>query len=598
MKKYSLILCLISNLIFAQKTVQINSNLFALPVKNSAKHDSATKFTDHILGNSFHGAEYIGMDKVDPASSGQWSPIDGYKRIMSGYVSTYYIREPEFLENDDDVNFEIAPNMEYTYLRNYLEERSLSSFQSLKTKVTLQYMCKNSRIASIPSPFTRVNIDELIQAGILSCSQNSFTWNYEKFKQYYFKKWHMIYEIDIHDNEHAKFYPYQSYMPVKALDYLHAYGPFVHDEKDHYFDDHDNLEIHPAEQIWWRNTLANKDIYHLFLMSDNSGRFKYSKWQQYPLQGTFAIAFSCFKKAQKLSYDIKFISQKNCSYNSTDDRKHYLVYNHDTLVSVKEPGLTEIFGVQLPDFIDVSFEDVFIDKNRLDKWKDTLIKGYIVIKSKIGTTDDYAGHLLLSVLKTTYGSDPRIANVQVSLPQNGNGQLLPLNNDRIKVTLTTMQAGGIDDGGGAEEIYGHVSVGAYNVSEKCLILPVEAENDPKKNNLLWSSLDDHGETQLKFGRVNDVKQLNVSRTFYAREISSIKLIADLNEDDESYPDGPENYNSTTSDEEDDRLAKYCNTCIEIINPNEIQYEKPVYKTFKFASGGTEIRVNFKIERLK
>ncbi|MBL0152723.1 MAG: hypothetical protein IPP93_04250 [Chitinophagaceae bacterium] len=576
--------------------VQLSTNLV---VKNSTKHDSAILLTDHVLGNSFYGQEYIGLDKIDPASSGQWSPIDGFKHIISGHVYAYYFREPAAFESDDDLNFEVHPDLNISYLKKYLDARSLSSFTALKAKIEANCKC-NTNITCWPTlPSLSVpDVRQLKEMGILKCNGNHFIWDYQKYHDDYLKNWHLIYEIDIHDREHGKFYPYLSYMPVKGLDYLHAYGPFVHDEKDHYFDSHDNLEIHPAEQIWWRNKVNNNNLYHLFFASDNSGRFRRESWQANPLKGQYAIAFQCLKKTQQINYEMSLVNQLNVSYKSTDGKSHFLVIGEDTLVRVNESWINSITGLQSPDIADVSFQDIYIDKKRLDTYHDTLIKGYVVIKSAIGGPGyDYSGNLLLSVLEKKSGIDPRIQS-KSGINMNGQITMLTENKDLIKVTLTQIKANGIDDEGTPEELSGYIAVGAFNLNEHALIKPIESEFNPELNSTLWSSLDDHGETELKFARKGEIKIMNVSRLFYAAQISKIKIVADLNEDDESYPDGAENYNSTVSDEEDDRLEKYCRECSAEINVFDIIEGRPLLREFRFASGGTDIVVQLKIERLK
>lgn len=548
-----------------------------LPVINLPKHDSAMIFTSGVIGNSFYGNEYIGTAKADPAV-GDWTPIDGFKRIHTGLLLDHYIRRLDG-RGDDDVNFYIQPNAKDINLLNYLKKRPFIN------------------------PFT---------GEIISNKSKITDWR------------EIICETDVRDSQKKYFYPYLDNMPLKNQTILNTYGPFVHDGIDNAAtgllgDSHDYIEIHPVEQMWWVNTLniglGTTDEYNLFLLSDNSGRYNNQRWQKTPLPGVFAIAFTCNPKKDRIRINIEITNQLNVSHSSSDGKKHYFTYptnqnTIDTLIEVNEPA-----GL---DIMNVTFEDLYIEKNLPSRSMsgDDIIKGFIVIKTQVGYSENnnYDGNLLLKVFSTKLNEKWGLAGQNIIPTQ-------------VKVTLNKIIVVKSDDDNSTfsnenkEDIYGYIAAGAFDPTYKlpqALIKPVESII-PAKNNLLWFSLDDHDETELHLG-TGQSKQLNVSRIFVVGNNGFIKLVANLDEDDSEYDDnsttrdGDLAYGSLFTDPVDGLQAIFgTGSPDDLLEKDEYGYKKtdqeatfevrnlvinrPVNKIFTFISGASKVEVHLTVQRI-
>ncbi|MEO7923241.1 MAG: hypothetical protein ABIR30_06140 [Chitinophagaceae bacterium] len=517
---------------------------------NSLKHDSAMKYTSGVIGNSYYAPEYIGMSKVDPAV-GQWNPIDGYKRTHTGVLESHYIRRTDG-HGDDDVNLYINPNDSDPNLVRYLQAHGAMN--------------------RLRDPHFSINS-----------------------------------EIDVPDAQKKYFYPYLPHIPIVSYDIINAYGPFVHDVVDNsvtdlFGDDHNYIEIHPSEQIWWTNTLNTglgiSDEYNLLLMSDNSGRYTNGRWQKTPLSGVFAIAFTVNPAKSRLRYNIEIANQYNVSQRSTDGKKHFFKYGGRNLIEVNEPA-----GM---DILDISFGQPFIQKNNNDKSdriSDTLVKGFLLVKSQVGL----AGNLIFKITSNTLNAN-----------WGFNGVPGIETYSQIKVTLDQIKCIRENDGG-SEDLYGYVGCGVYDTTYKIpqtRFKPVEAIN-PEKGNLLWYSLDDdnsHTANSIISLRSGQSKIFNESRLFVIKKTGYIKLFADLNEDDGGYEDNkttPDGNPSVltdpvdaiqswvTSEDPDDLLEKYCKDCGgPAIAVQLLQLNVPVRKVLKFGSGGSELEVHLTVVKVR
>lgn len=410
-------------------------------------------------------------------------------------------------------------------------------------------------------------------------------------------------EIDVPNTQKKQFFPYLPSMPLVYQTILNAYGPFMHDTGG----SHDYIEIHPSEQLWWVNTLniglGITDEYNLLLISDDSGRFINKAAQKTPLSGTFAIAFTINPKKERLRYNIEIANQSNVTHRSTDGKKHFYKYNNQNLIEVNEPQ-----GI---DILDVSFEEVFIQQNSSRMDTDSLIKGFIVIKSKVGVkTGNYAGNLILKVKSNTLNKNWGYGGLEDSESYA-----------QVKVTLDQIKCIRQNDPNGDEDVYGYVSAGVFDPSYKLpqtLIKPVEAVN-PEKANLLWYSLDDTNNKTfnsiINLSR-GESKVFNESRLFIVKKTGHIKLLADLNEDDGNTDNNSTNSESDIEKEElftdpidtaqqaftsqnaDDMLEKYCKACQKDILVNSLILNQPVKQVFRFGSDGTEIEVHLTVVRQK
>jgi hypothetical protein len=149
-----------------------------------------------------------------------------------------------------------------------------------------------------------------------------------------------------------------------------AYGPWIYD-KGHCC----HAEIHPAEQIWWRQG----PTYHLNVFCDASGRFwwrdqmddgkKLKPWAAPPITGVFAIAFQVSPHHDvegPLDFVVSDIDQHRVMTESSGTESQ-LVYNGATLVRFIPSGAR----------LTASFEEVGLADNGL-------IRGLLVLETSVG----------------------------------------------------------------------------------------------------------------------------------------------------------------------------------------------------------------------
>jgi len=189
---------------------------------------------------------------------------------------------------------------------------------------------------------------------------------------------------------------------LKSGDAIAVYGCPVNDNNHGY-----NPEIHPAQQIWFRNkskTTESNQSYWLFFIQDASQRF--GDWVNSPICGQFRIAFkvnpntTIGKDFQPLSMNITvekkydLVTNKFPAYaeDSDDGNSHSLVIDGKKLLTVNEPSETDdLLGIQF----------VFISKH-----SDGIVQGYVQISMALGdyATDEIGACVLgLNVVKGSSG---------------------------------------------------------------------------------------------------------------------------------------------------------------------------------------------------
>ena len=156
-----------------------------------------------------------------------------------------------------------------------------------------------------------------------------------------------------------------------------VYGAWIYD-KGHCC----HSEIHPAEQLWWREDLADRSIYHCAVVCDASKRFwwrdqmddgtKLKPWGAPPVTGVFAIAFEVappnpLRATPTLFFEVANLSSSNLASASTGSSAHTLVYQGATLISF----------VPNNDAFSVTFEQVGTGPNGK-------IRGFLVIQATVG----------------------------------------------------------------------------------------------------------------------------------------------------------------------------------------------------------------------
>jgi hypothetical protein len=120
---------------------------------------------------------------------------------------------------------------------------------------------------------------------------------------------------------------------------LCVYGPWIYD-KGHCC----HAEIHPAEQIWWRDNISgDARRYTLGVFCDASKRFwwrdqmddgtKLKPWGAPPITGLFAIAFEVELGKGPVKYEVSDLVAYNVASIPNGNQAYDLVYQNNTLVT-------------------------------------------------------------------------------------------------------------------------------------------------------------------------------------------------------------------------------------------------------------------------
>jgi hypothetical protein len=182
-----------------------------------------------------------------------------------------------------------------------------------------------------------------------------------------------------------------------------VYGTWIYD-KGHCC----HPEIHPAEQIWWREDSANQTTYQFNVFCDASARYwwrdqmddgtKLKPWGAPPVKGVFAIAFEVDAPSQRLGvrpaqatslvFHVTSINDHNLATVSSGKPVSELVYQDTPLVTFTPDK----------DAFAVSFEQVGTAENGK-------IRGFLVLRTTVGI-------LTQTVVNATYpaGTDVNTIN--------------------------------------------------------------------------------------------------------------------------------------------------------------------------------------------
>lgn len=189
-----------------------------------------------------------------------------------------------------------------------------------------------------------------------------------------------------------------------------TYGPFVMEES------HGNHpEIHPSEQIWWKE---NDNLTNILLVGDGSGRFDYigdyntdgaiagyKAWTpDRELEAVLKIPFNLKPSEAALSFNISVIDDFNFynGANYTDvsaGTSHKIVYNGKKVLTVDEPA-------QYDQKLGITFSDVCFNRAT------NTLQGFIVIKTATGNGYKKEGFVLLQIDKreTKFHKTPVLKN--------------------------------------------------------------------------------------------------------------------------------------------------------------------------------------------
>jgi hypothetical protein len=373
---------------------------------------------------------------------------------------------------------------------------------------------------------------------------------------------------DIHEKQFAEFFNDE----MNVTGYAGFYGPWIYD-RGHC----DHPEIHPTEQIWWSYKKGNTFSYHCNLICDYSKRYmnaselddnggKYTKikpWAEPPIDGVFAIAFAIDPRAEKNIFRIFLKGSNNVNANNTQKfdafKVHHLLVNGQRIASVLEPE---------SETMSVNFENLGYDANGN-------ILGYLVIRSSVGHKIDNShkdpGHLFFEVKK--------------EIVKNNATPVVP---GRLKITLESIECTAVDDYGDDEEVYGLILAKAYTTSDTTELYPNKLSHEPSikdpysgcnfSTDVIWCL---QCPKTIKFVKGQKTALDSYSLTYNFPAAGYIEITGDLNENDSD--------NCSDFDQLGVPQKK-------IILTSEL--DKPVYRFSQhFASGGTRLKANFRIEKL-
>jgi hypothetical protein len=262
-------------------------------------------------------------------TSYQPTNLEYYKRTLSGTLKTSHFSDEPCIYLDEDLNLDVAPDPDY----NYLISEGHAPNVNVKARVDN---------ATCPSAFDVVESEIAMRQDV----KNTFL----------------------------------RMMSTRLTQKISLYGPWIYD------DGHcDQPEIHPAEEIWWADSIKQKN-YYCNVFCDASKRFwwrdqmddglKIKPWGAPPIKGLFAIAFA-IPLAQTVGAGQafkKFEVSNTADYNVVEyadaDKTYNLVYGGKTLVSF----------IPHNDAFKVSFEKI-----GLLPGTNNMLGGFLVIETSVGT---------------------------------------------------------------------------------------------------------------------------------------------------------------------------------------------------------------------
>ncbi len=340
-----------------------------------------------VIGSDYRGIEEIGSAAFQRASNNiaipdsinfwypQKQPRDHrnvvyFKRTLSGIVDAEdepYIVDIDGTYEDHDFTLHIKPSPKYQYLISDGHKPELATMEAIKILAAER---KNPR-NTCDEPFKLV-------------------------------------EAEIDTSARAK----------RALNFLvsrrigkqiSVYGPWIYD-KGHCH----QPEIHPAEQIWWSETIRTTKRYYLNLFCDASKRFwwrrqmddgtKLKPWGAPPIKGTFAIAFETEIGKPAKKFEVTNGDHYNVIEFPNSNKIYNLVYQSNTLISF----------VPKNNAFKVSYEKVGLKPGTIN-----VIRGFLVIETSVGTVTQIAsgripiivpGSPTTAFFNVPQGADPNQVN--------------------------------------------------------------------------------------------------------------------------------------------------------------------------------------------
>lgn len=395
----------------------IISSLSPLSPADNALWEKASNDQLGIIGNDFRGPEYIGTASferniqattwwakvLDGISLGQLEQLDNlnfwvpqqrekgpFKRTLSGKISAlpggelnpHMANEPEIYP-DFDLCIFIDPLPNYNYLLSEAKGKEYTKLMSAEYWGTAH------------------------KFGKPDCNSES---DKQDFSQ------RLEAEIDAHVNVKNLMINLIGQVPGKNIC---VYGPWIYD-KGHCC----HPEIHPAEQIWWKENTAGGIKYNCNVFCDASERFwwrdqmddgsKPKPWGAPPIKGLFALAFEVrlgqetgYKQSLK-RFEASYIDHYNLIEYPGADKTYNLVYQNKTIVSFMPHNSA----------FKVSYEKVGLKPGTTN-----VIRGFLILETSVGTCTQIATEIQTTVNGSTFRLPFPIGSNPNAVPQQYERQL-------------------------------------------------------------------------------------------------------------------------------------------------------------------------------
>jgi len=350
---------------------------------DAAMWDHAVADQMGIIGSDFRGPEEIGSAAFERASNNiaipdnlnfwypQKQPRDHrsvvyFKRTLVGKVDSVHIADINGTYEDHDVNIDVVPNEKYQYLITDGHPREYTDIMSAQWNLSLHQLGKPNCDDS----------ESIAEAAVVEAEIQP--------------------DGDVHS---ATAQTLNDLILARGRQDICIYGVWIYD-KGHCC----HSEIHPAEQIWWRDDIsANQRKYTLNVFCDASKRFwwrdqmddgtKLKPWGAPPITGTFAIAFEAELGKPAVTFEVSNINDYNVAIIPNGNQVYNLVYQNNILVAFTPHN----------DAFKVTYENVGLTR-------DNKVRGFLVIQTTVGTVTQTTTRLVIP------NFNPQLAPIVADIP--------------------------------------------------------------------------------------------------------------------------------------------------------------------------------------
>ncbi len=325
---------------------------------DASQWDHAVTQQMGVLGSDFRGVEEIGSAAFERASNNPvipdflnfWYPqkqpndhrsVVYFKRTLAGKLKESHISEITGTYQDFDLNIDITPNPPYQYLIADAHPREYTDIMHAQWTLSAHQLGQpNCDDAASKAEFTFVEAEVQPSADVNGTTPKTLN----------------------------------DLIAARGGRDICVYGPWIYD-KGHCC----HAEIHPSEQIWWRDDVNdNQKKYTFSVICDASKRFwwrdqmddgtKLKPWGAPPIRGVFAIAFETRIIEPTITFEVSHIDDYNVAAVPNASQTYDLVYGNKVLVSFVPHNAA----------FKVSYEHVGLAG--IEK-----VRGFLVIETTVGT---------------------------------------------------------------------------------------------------------------------------------------------------------------------------------------------------------------------